>query len=321
MAPGFLARTLALASLGACSFLVLGERSAAAGSPSQGIWGGEPVELCALPTVVWLPHSGCSGVLVSPRLVLTAGHCVQGLDPPTVVFGEDLAAPARSVDALRCVANPSWSGLVDAEDFGYCLLGEAVELPIVPVVAACEAPTREPGTSVLIAGFGEDEQGASGRKRAVELELTQVDAGLLALGGAGLDSCLGDSGGPVMLALEDGGWRVVGLIVGGGSCGEGGFAVDAGRALDWALADAGIELGELGETPIDPRSGASDPGLAWAQGCPSETLALERCDAPATAEPGCACRSDRAPRSGGWGWLALVVSYGWWRRRRATTAP
>ena len=334
LAPLASAALRSLVTVGLCALASC--RAARAAGPETGIWEGEAVEPCGLPTVVWLPHSGCSGVLVGPRLVLTAGHCVQGLDPPTVVFGEEVDAPARVVAAQACVANPAWTGLVDAEDFGYCLLSEAVELPLVPVAPACEQLDLAPGQPLVLAGFGQDELGVLGRKRHVEVSLSSVEPGLLRAGGEGLDSCLGDSGGPLMLPPGPGraGWRVVGLIVGGEACGEGSVSVEAERALSWALADAGLEREAPLRSPLDPRDPPADSGAGWDQNCPQATVAIEPCEeSPPLDDAGCACRASSSAI--GWprlGWLGPGLALGLLalprrlarrrrRRRSPTTAP
>ena len=293
-------------ALGLC-LTIAGVAQAKEPAPAS-IWGGALADTCALPTVVWLPQTGCSGVAIAPDLILTAAHCTQSLDQPTVVFGEDVDAPARTVATERCVANPDWTGLVDATDYGYCLLAESVALDVVPVARGCELDALEVGREVVLAGFGEDEAGVSGRKRLVAVPVTGIagDGGaLIELGGGGLDSCLGDSGGPVLidLGLEDGkaSWRIAALIIGGDQCGQGGVSVRADEALRFAELDAGRDL-----DPCRDASGAWAPTVAcgafaaapldgagsWATGCVGARSSPSASCGPAydaSATPGCAC--------------------------------
>ncbi|PRP92814.1 Trypsin-like protease precursor [Enhygromyxa salina] len=303
--------------------------SASASEPKteHGIWGGEPAEVCALPTVAWLPEPGCSAVLIGPELVLTAAHCTQSLTPPTVVFGEDASAPALVRETIACVPNPAWTGLVDASDFGYCRLAEPVALPIVPVARGCELDALAPGGAVVLAGFGEDEQGLSGRKRWVETELSALDAGLLTLGGGGDDSCFGDSGGPVLFERE-GEWRIVGLIIGGDTCGAGGLAARADDALIHAELDTGLDLDPCraadgtwapSATCGDFASAPLEPAGQWSSACASGPLsgAAASCGPafePGTEPGGCGCSTSptdpRGPlRDPTWPVLALLLAF------------
>jgi hypothetical protein len=292
---------LALGSIFALVATLTGEVAAAPDEPrAPGIWGGEVAGVCGLPTVVWLPAAGCSGVLIAPEIVLTAAHCTQSLAAQTVVFGEDADAPALVRETVGCVANPDWSGLADASDFGYCRLAEGVELPLVPVARGCELDALAPGQAAIVAGFGEDEQGVYGIKRWVEVTISSVEGELIRLGGDGSDSCQGDSGGPTLIELA-GGWRVVALTSGGYECGQGGVAVSVEAALRFAEDETGLDLDPCRDASgaWAPRASCRDFAAApleplgeWADGClaaPRAEPVLE-CEAP---DPeGCACSAD-----------------------------
>ena len=154
----------------------------------------------------------CSGVLIHPRVVSTAGHCP---DPFSFGFGTQGFDNAMLVD--RCVSAP------DGSDLKLCTLTEEVtELPMTPVLYGCEAEELlEPGTPVVMAGYGQISPGPDmegfGIQRWAATTIYQVNEKDTIIGPTeGAESpCSGDSGGPVFVQLEDGSWRVFGVVSGG----------------------------------------------------------------------------------------------------------
>jgi len=47
----------------------------------------------------------CSGVIIGPRLVVTAAHCVVGADHVTVLLGDSADPPSRVEDASVAISN------------------------------------------------------------------------------------------------------------------------------------------------------------------------------------------------------------------------
>src|SRR5437773_1211402 len=52
---------------------------------NEAILNGQPATDFPEAVIVLIPNSGCSGVLVRPTIVLTAGHCVAGESSWTIV--------------------------------------------------------------------------------------------------------------------------------------------------------------------------------------------------------------------------------------------
>ena len=239
------------------------------------IIGGDPVSTCAWPAAVFVDMgtSLCTGSLVHPEVVITAGHCFsEGIK--RVGFGESANSISKFVGVEECVAHPDWDGtLAKGVDFAYCKLSSPVnDVEIIPVLMGCELEYLQPGASVVGVGFGLTSVGGSaGKKYAVETEFQRF-TGSEAL--VGLDSkgfCNGDSGGPVYVNLPeedfgaDAGWRVFGVTsYGDETCpGPGVFGVMS-NFVEFVEDDSGIDI-----TPCHDANGVWNPG-ANCKGAPQD---------------------------------------------------
>jgi hypothetical protein len=63
---------------------------ALAAAPAGAVSGGKPAAVADVPFIAWLP-SGCTGTLIAPDRILTAGHCLAGFSPIgySVIVGRD----------------------------------------------------------------------------------------------------------------------------------------------------------------------------------------------------------------------------------------
>jgi hypothetical protein len=157
----------------------------------------------------------CSGTLIAPDVVLTAGHCVIG---PTVrgsvVFGPSLGAPV----ATRSVAQVLRHRLYDENEIAFGLpydialvrLTESAPTDIPPMAFAQQPlPASLVGQEVLAVGFGNDVGDRDGMpgtgagvKRQVLLPVNSLGRFLVRSGNEFVNTCQGDSGGPVLFAFE-----------------------------------------------------------------------------------------------------------------------
>jgi Trypsin len=261
------------------------------------IFGGQNATMCQWPTTVLL--SGCTGTLVHPLIVTTAGHC--GTSHRTATFGETRTSPgARSVpiESCRVYSGPRISGTLN--DWAYCKLAMPVtDVPIAPILMGCEASILMPGQKVVVAGFGDNTDNGTGfgTKRWVETTINRVDTGRgIQVGGMGKAPCFGDSGGPAYVKLADGSWRVFGIDSSGtgDSCGAGDLMALIHPFVPWIEQTSGVDI-----TPCTDADGTWNPSAA----CTGFSLAPDStgrtwsngCAEPITSGPEATC----GPPSGG----------------------
>jgi secreted trypsin-like serine protease len=153
----------------------------------------------------------CTGTLVAPNVVVTAGHCVKGGCASRIFVGDDVETPDEgTVVAIKdAVSHPEYRPPGSAtHDLAVLILEDDVD---VTPRAIASAKVLGRATSVRLAGYGNTDvfsSGGYGQRRMVDVPLASVDARYGAdptsefVAGAPFldrDSCNGDSGGPAMV--------------------------------------------------------------------------------------------------------------------------
>jgi secreted trypsin-like serine protease len=162
----------------------------------------------------------CSGTLVAPNVVVTAGHCVRGGCGSRVFLGPDVNDPANGeiLEVVWAEAHPDYNPPDPTSDLAVLILSD--DASSTPRVIAHDGMLESAG-SVRVAGFGNTNKLGTrgyGKRRMVDVPIATPDPQYGAdpntefVAGAPFldrDSCNGDSGGPAY--VQDGeGWYVAG---------------------------------------------------------------------------------------------------------------
>ena len=228
---------------------------------SEGIVGGSNVPSGKWPDTVAVigPQGACTGTLIAPDVVLTAGHCAEIAPNAVVANTTDYEGTAGvRVGVTRTVAYPNWENTYDV---AIVILSQPITT-VTPrrVGTACTFTNFAPSTMVHLVGFGAtDQAGMAANTLLKEATAAVTDpvcsggngcqtavapGGEFIAGGSGqADSCFGDSGGPVYLDTPRGA-IVIGAVSRGvenspTACGGGGIYVRTDKILQWIEQTAG----------------------------------------------------------------------------------
>lgn len=170
--------------------------------------------------VVALLSSGqayCTGTVVGDRWVLTAAHCLRSMTPSEVYLGTRPAGGGRRLQVACTIVHPRFSFIGLQDDVG---LVELVERAPVEPLPLREQPLDPAfvGSTVRLVGFGTTSSTDTGSalKRTGTARISALDAQKLTLQAAPSQTCLTDSGAPVLLE-RDGREYVAGVSSSGGA--------------------------------------------------------------------------------------------------------
>jgi len=205
---------------------------------------------------------GCTGTLIAPNVAITAGHCIGGISQ-VMVGTNTLDVPGERLNVVQQIEYPNSQRTID---IGLLILGSDAATKPRTIAWGCAADQFiVDGAEVAVVGYGAINPNGSGQVDELqEAYTTIVDAdcsnteagcnsasspgGELTAGGGGIDSCFGDSGGPLYLITPRGDFLVGvtsrGVFAGGQPCGQGGIYGRPDAIIDWIQGQTGVTLPE-----------------------------------------------------------------------------
>ncbi len=214
----------------------------------NGIIGGSPTGYASWQGAIGLRvgYSICSGTLIDPEVVMSAGHCVylgntNAVANPgivTIVGGSNMGITYSK--AAEVIKHPDWNG--DINETGNVDLSLIrLQNPITTVENYCvrELPAAKDGAKGVIVGYGNSTAGGSGAgtHRAGNTEIQAQTSRIMELGDPA-GTCQGDSGGPFFTRQSGkGSWALTAVTSFGvtQNCSPtgGGYSVNVLTYRDW----------------------------------------------------------------------------------------